>query len=301
MVKKSTMSVQSDSNVKGERLLRHSTFHVQDSFFSTTCDLAEGPVWYNGLLWWVDIEAGRLLNSDGGGFEAPFSIGAALPCTSGRWLLAEEDGFSIWDLKGDPQRFWTRPDVSSDYRFNDAKVAPDGSVWAGTLKRGTLTGDCAFYRLDADLQVHAELTGVGLCNGLDWFADRFYFTDTGAQTIYVHGHNPKQVFAKIEQGYPDGMTVDADGHVWAAIWGEGKVLCLDAESAEVIATVTVPAPHVSSCCFGGSDLGTLYITTARQGLSAEQLEQYPLSGSIFCCRPGVQGFETRIFNDEEIE
>jgi len=270
-------------------------------FYSIDCDLAEGPVWHDGRLWWVDIEEGWLLNSDGRVFKAPFPIGTALPCTSGRWLLAEDEGFSFWDLKGDPLRVWTRLDGCPEYRFNDAKVAPDGSVWAGTLKRGTLTGDCFFFRLTPDMEAHAEISGIGLCNGLDWFGDRFYFTDTGAQTIYVCSLNQTRVFAKIEQGYPDGMTVDAKGHVWTAIWGEGKVLCLDAESAEVIATVEVPVPHVSSCCFGGDDLGTLYITTARQGLSDEQLEQFPQSGSIFCCRPDVKGFKTRLFNDGEIK
>lgn len=270
-------------------------------FHSGTCDLAEGPVWYDGLLWWVDIESGRLLNSDGCVFKAPFSIGTALPCTSGRWLLAEEEGFSFWNLKEEPKRFWTRFERSPEYRFNDAKVAPDGALWAGLLKRGTLDGGCYFYRLAPDLAVHAQVASMGLCNGLDWFADRFYFTDTGAQTIFVHSRNQTRDFAKIKHGYPDGMTVDEKGRVWTAIWGEGKVLCLDAESAEVITTVEVPAPHVSSCCFGDDDLGTLYITTARQGLSDEQLEQYPQSGSIFCCRPGVKGFETRMFNDGEIE
>lgn len=270
-------------------------------FHSMDCDLAEGPIWHDGRLWWVDIEAGHLLNSNNDVFKAPFSIGAALPCASGRWLLAEEKGFSFWDLKGEPHRFWTRPDAEGDYRFNDAKVAPSGSVWAGSLKRGTLTGNCAFSRLGEDREVVTEFSEIGLCNGLDWFADRFYFTDTGAQTIFVCHADQTRVFAKIECGYPDGMTVDTKGQVWTAIWGEGKVLCLNADSAEVIATIDVPAPHVSSVCFGGDDLKTLYITTARQGLSDEQLKEFPQSGSIFCCRPGATGFTTRIFTDGEIK
>jgi sugar lactone lactonase YvrE len=268
-------------------------FHTKD------CDLAEGPVWHDQRLWWVDIEAGQLLNSEGDIFEAPFSIGSALPCTSGRWILAEEDGFSIWDLKENPWHFWTRPDTAPEVRFNDAKVAPDGSVWAGTLQRGTLAGDCVFYRLNPDFEVTAEISGIGLCNGLDWFGDHFYYTDTGAQTVLVRNETQTRIFAKIEQGYPDGLTVDRAGNIWLAIWGEGQVIGLHAETAEVIATIEVPVPNVSSCCFGGDDLETLYITTARQGLSDKQLEQAPLSGSIFCCRPGAKGFETRTFNDGE--
>ncbi len=265
--------------------------HVAD------CELAEGPVWHGRSLWWVDIEAGRLLNSNGDVFKAPFSIGAALPCKNACWLLAEEEGFSIWNLTEEPRRFWTRPDAGPKYRFNDAKVAPDGSVWAGTLKRGSMEGNCKYYRLKPNLEVTEDITEIGLANGLDWFENRFYYTDTGAQTVYVRDGNQTRIFANIEQGYPDGLTVDQVGNVWLAIWGEGKVICLHSETAKVIAMIDLPVPNVSSCCFGGNDLETLYITTARQHLSDEQLEQYPQSGSIFCCRPGARGFEARVFNN----
>lgn len=270
-------------------------------YFSATCNLAEGPVWYSGLLWWVDIEAGRLMNSSGAVYEAGFSVGAALPCEDGRWLLAEEDGFSFWDLNTPPQRFWQLPVKSPDYRFNDAEVAPDGSVWAGSLKRGALEGGCTFYRLDPSLKVSAKICEVGLCNGMDWFGDRFYFADTGAQTVYVRTAGKTGVFNRFKQGYPDGLTVDVNGNVWVALWGEGRVVCLAAETGAMLTSVEVPAAHVSSCCFGGADLETLYITTARQGLCEEQLSQFPESGGLFCVRPGVKGFQKRAFNNGAIQ
>ncbi len=266
-------------------------------------ELAEGPVWHEGCLWWVDLEVGSLHNSEGQSYHAPHSIGAALPCTSGCWLLAEEGGFSFWHLRGGaPQRFWTRPERSPKYRFNDAKVAPDGTVVAGSLQRGTLEGDCSYYELSESLKVVKVRGGVGLCNGIDWDVARdcIYFTDTGAQAIYrcpTGQWDEAGVFASFEEGYPDGLCVDAEGNVWVALWGAGRVVCIEGSGERILHRVEVPVPNVSSCCFGGADMDTLYITTAREGMSLEQLGESPLSGSIFACQTIQRGVPTRVFND----
>lgn len=277
-----------------------------DLIYSSNCDLGEGPIWHKGLLWWVDIESGRLLNSANETFSAPRSIGAAVPCESGRWLLAEEEGLSFWDLTNEPELFWRRPSASPAYRFNDAKVGPAGTLVAGSLKRGTLDGNCAYYQLNTNGEVKEIISNVALCNGLDWSPDGkiFYFADTGERCVYscpVDTWGKGNVLFQPETGYPDGMCIDTDGHIWVAIWSASVVVRVDGKTGKELARIEVPVPHVSSCCFGGEDLRTLFITTARTGLEPEALERYPESGSVFQCVPGAKGLETKIFNDGEIK
>ena len=96
-------------------------------------------------------------------------------------------------------------------------------------------------------------------------------------------------------GAPDGMCIDSAGMLWIAHWGGGNISCWHPESGELLAKIAVPAPLVTSCCFGGTNLDTLYITTARMGLNKNQLKQYPLSGSVFCAKPVVKGIKPNIF------
>jgi sugar lactone lactonase YvrE len=94
----------------------------------------------------------------------------------------------------------------------------------------------------------------------------------------------------------DGMTIDCNDNLWVAQWGGGGVYCYNPYTGDLLTKIVVPAPHVASCAFGGDKLDTLYITTARAGLSEEQLEEYPLSGSVFCCKPGAKGVPANCFH-----
>jgi sugar lactone lactonase YvrE len=96
-------------------------------------------------------------------------------------------------------------------------------------------------------------------------------------------------------GAPDGMTIDAEGNLWVALWGGFGVGCWDPATGRMIRKVEVPAPHVSSCAFGGGDLRTLFITTARSGLTEAQLAQYPLSGGLFAADTGARGLPPHHF------
>ena len=98
-------------------------------------------------------------------------------------------------------------------------------------------------------------------------------------------------------GAPDGMTIDSNDRLWVAQWGGYGVYCYDPYTGELLAKVEVPVPNVASCAFGGKKMDTLYITTARAGLSEEQLQKYPLSGSVFSCKPGVKGVKANSFGE----
>src|SRR5690606_37952572 len=105
----------------------------------------------------------------------------------------------------------------------------------------------------------------------------------------------EHVILRFENEMPDGMCVDSEGMLWVGFWGGSRVGRYDPDNGSHLADIRIPAPHVTSCCFGGEDLKTLYVTTARSGLSDEELEQFPLSGSLFVCEPGVSGMEATSF------
>ena len=101
-----------------------------------------------------------------------------------------------------------------------------------------------------------------------------------------------------EMGSPDGMTIDAEGNLWIALWGGSVVSCWNPATGELLRTIRVPAKNVTSCAFGGDDLGTLFITTARQGTNEQELKKFPHAGGVFQTRPGVKGVEAFFFKGE---
>jgi sugar lactone lactonase YvrE len=192
-------------------------------------------------------------------------------------------------------------DLEADVRFNDGAVAPDGSFWAGTLSH-TRDDAGALFRIDSDHQVASVLEGVSISNGMDWSGSdgRQVYVDSGPGTITILNGGPddaggwrlraREPFfdASSIQGGPDGLTIDATGYAWVAIWGGGRVIRLS-PAGEIVAEVRVPAPHTSSVAFGGADLRDLFITTARENLDDDQLARFPLSGSVFRWRSTTVG------------
>lgn len=195
-----------------------------------------------------------------------------------------------------------------DNRFNDGKCDPAGRFWAGTMSTVGDKNAGALYRYDADSSIHKMVENVSISNGIVWSLDKtkMYYVDTPTQKVMVYDYNNltgeisnAKVAVEIpnEMGSPDGMTIDAEGNLWVALWGGFAVTCWNPETGELIQTVKVPAKNVTSCAFGDADLGTLYITTAREGNNGEELEKYPLSGGVFKFRPGVKGVDAFFFKD----
>lgn len=277
-------------------------------------ELAEGPVWHDGALWWVNIPAGELHRvgvspaGAAGGHERREigrMLGAAVPVAgeAGRWLLAAQDGFAWLDwATGATTPILDPPARAVETRFNDGKCDPAGRFWAGTLHLRGEEDRAALYVLDGGLRVREAVSPVSLSNGLAWSGDgaTMYYIDTPTRRVDAFDFDAatgaisrrRGVFDLSEQGldgYPDGMTIDAGDRLWVATWGASAVLCIDPKSGRLVEQVRVPATQVSSCCFGGAGLDELFITTAAQGLPAEQRAAQPHAGGIFRARPGVKG------------
>jgi sugar lactone lactonase YvrE len=182
--------------------------------------------------------------------------------------------------------------------MNDAKCDPEGRLFAGSMSTsGGFTG--SLFRVDADLEVIHLIGDVGISNGLAWSSDRgsLFYVDSALGSIdrfsydLASGHiSDRTVVVRIDPGFgaPDGLCIDTEDHLWVAVFGGGVVRRYD--PAGILSDeLELPAPNVTSCCFGGPGFDELYVTTAREGMSEADLDRNPLSGSVFRFRLGVTG------------
>jgi len=150
------------------------------------------------------------------------------------------------------------------------------------------------------------LDDVTVSNGIAWTKDKktMYYVDSYLRRIDAFDYDDadgaitnRRVVVTIPEGggSPDGIALDEEGNIWAALWGANAVGRFDPRTGKLLQKIEVPAPNVSSCAFGGKNLDTLYITTARGELSKAQLEAYPLSGGLFSAKPGVKGMPAEFF------
>jgi sugar lactone lactonase YvrE len=263
----------------------------------------EGPVWSErwGGLRWVDLLAGDVLSLEPDGSVARrhvASVVAALrPRRAGGAVLGLERGFALEDADGtvtELGELWRSPRV----RMNEGGCDPHGRFYCGSMAYDKERGAGALYRLDPDRSTHVVLDGVTVSNGLDWSPDgtRAYYNDTDTQRIDVFdydgaaGLSGRRPLTEVP-GRPDGLTVDAEGGVWVALSGGGRVHRYTPEG-RLDAVVELPVAKVTACAFGGPGLRELFITTSRDGLPPGV---EPQAGSLFRAAPGVAGLPVREF------
>ena len=285
-------------------------------------ELGEGPAWdaQAGNLYFVDIHVGDLhLFHPADGMRRTVNLGeplgCAVPSRSGYLLLALRSGFATLDLDS-PLLPEEEPGVIPladpelhlpGNRFNDGKCDSRGRFLAGTMDDAEQEASGSLYSYAPGGALKTLLTGLRISNGLTWSPDSqtFYFIDTPTRLVMAYDYDldtgsidrPRPVIHIPEKiGWPDGMTSDMEGMLWVALWGGGMVTRWNPVTSQMLAAYPLPARNVTSCIFGGADLTDLYITSARKGMTAAQLEEAPLSGGLFCIRTEVRGMPTFAFD-----
>jgi sugar lactone lactonase YvrE len=278
-------------------------------------DVAESPSWdvVHDALAWVDIykQSVHLLNSNTGSdrvINVAQSVGAVAPAGKG-WLILALRGGS-WLLQPGTGELLCLAKIrerAADALMNDGKCDPEGRFGAGSTTISETPGAGTLYRLTPDQTVEIVLPGVTLSNGLDWSPDGrvIYYIDIALHRIdtFRYGHDGhvsgRQPSVEIPRtaGMPDGLTVDADGHIWVALW-DGSALRRYSPHGVLEEKVPLPVSQVTSCAFGGPDWEELFITGASWGLDADRLRGEPHAGAIFAMRPAVGGLPTRQFRGE---
>ncbi|PTH88768.1 calcium-binding protein [Streptomyces sp. A244] len=253
-------------------------------------ELGEGPTWdaAAGRLLWIDILGSRLHSYDPATGHRTVRrteqhIGAVKPRAGGGLVLNLRDGIGLLDP--DDRFRWLHHEPVPGRRANDAAIAPDGALWAGTMRYDEAPGGGTLSRVTGEGTVEVVLDDVAVSNGTGWSPDGrlMYYIDTPTRRVDVFDHadgrlSGRRTLAVIEEdaGFPDGLTVDAEGCVWVALW-QGSAVRRYTPGGELDRVIELPVPLVTACAFGGPDLTDLYITTARTGLT----EPPALAGSLF--------------------
>jgi sugar lactone lactonase YvrE len=270
-------------------------------------ELGEGPVWDGraACLYFVDILRGHVQRFDPATralrtFHVNQSVGALALTETNDLLLAVGNGFARLDLESGGVTMVAEVEAHRpDLRMNDGSCDRAGRFWAGTMALDERPGEGALYRLDRNGHVETMLGSVTISNGIDWTDDdrRMYFIDTPTHSIDVFDFDAtagaitnRRTFARIPPsvGAPDGLTVDAEGGVWVALWG-GSAVHRYAPDGAVDYMIRLPTTYPTSCAFGGADLQDLYITTATIALRPLERDRQPHAGGLFRCRPGQTG------------
>jgi len=271
--------------------------------------VGESPLWHprERRLYWVDIHGRKVHRFDpDSGCNETFNLPDLVTCLAfrknGGLLLTLRKNFAFFNP--DSRKLELLAAVESGKpgnRFNDGRVDPQGRFWAGTI--GDPAWDApvgSLFRLDPD-QTVTEMLGQLVCsNGTAWSPDgrTMYHTESFRYTIFAYDFDAatgsptnRRVFAEVDRklgAFPDGLCVDSGGFLWSNQVGIGRVVRYD-PAGKIVSQILLPVPRAVGCMFGGDDLETLFITSARETMTPRQIADAPLSGGIFAVKPGAKG------------
>ncbi|WP_159570827.1 SMP-30/gluconolactonase/LRE family protein [Curtobacterium sp. 18060] len=271
--------------------------------------LAESIVWDPSaqLLRWADITLGTLVTAQSDGTVVstvllPPPLASFQPRASGGFVAALGDTVVVTDEHGVVERELTRVEhATAGLRFNEGKCDPFGRFLVGSMNLTTGEPDGALYSVEADGATRVLRGGFGVTNGFEWSDDGtvMYVTDTSASTIYRGSYGPDGELGELEPfvvGHAhDGLVRDDEGCSWSAVYGGGRVERYGPDGSH-LETVELPTPNVTSVAFGGPDMSTLFVASARENLTEEQLEEHPSSGAILAVPTRVHGFPANTFS-----
>lgn len=273
-------------------------------FDPTPCRLGEGPLWHPmlGQLFWFDILECRLYTRSAAGqrhWQFSEMVSAAGWVDDATLLVASETALFRFDLQtGDRTDLVALETGNPLTRSNDGRADPQGGFWIGTMAKDEAVGAGAIYRWYRG-ELRRLYPGISIPNAICFTPDgrHAHFTDTVTQQVMKVALDaqgwpvePPQVWLDLRADglYPDGAVIDADGTMWLAQWGAFRVAAYDVQG-RFVTEVKFGAAQTSCPAFGGSELGTLFCTSATKSLSAAHLAAHPDSGKVFAATPGAKG------------
>ena len=279
----------------------------------TGCVLGEGPLWSpsEGVLWWIDIKRAKLhrYNPKTGNtrrMDLPIRASVLALC-NGDLLLAGDREVGLYDPE--TEAYERKVALSAEgpgIRTNDGGLAPDGAFWVGVMHDAEKHVAGRFYRIGPDFSVSLVNAPRVMVTNLAQFSNdgrTFYTSDSVEQEILAYDHDPetgrlsdRRVFATTTAlgGYPDGGAMDAEGALWVCLWDAGRLVRYRPDG-RIDRQVELPVSRPTSCTFGGPDLTTLYITSARIGIDGEALMAQSMAGGLFALEVEVPGRRQRSF------
>ncbi len=279
--------------------------------------LGEGSIWNHKTheLWWIDIE-GRALHiynpktKNHRVIDVKHRIGTVVPSQDGlSAIVALQTGVWNLNLETEAMTFIVSPESdTSNIRLNDGKCDPAGRFWVGSMHLKQTKYEAALFRIEANHNIQKMQDSVTISNGIIWSLDEktMYYIDTDRGNVRAYNYekstgkitNERVVITVSDTlGYPDGMTIDSEGMLWIALWNGNCVSRWNPNTGELLQKIEVPAHNISSCAFGGENLDVLYITSAREDMTEEELKEKPLSGGVFTVVPGVKGVKSYFFGE----
>jgi sugar lactone lactonase YvrE len=277
--------------------------------------VGESPVWHEEeqSLYWIDIQGKQIhcfhpASGANQSFPLPEIVTSLAPRAAGGFVLTLKRQFATFNPRTSQLELLGEVEGNlPNNRFNDGKCDPQGRFWTGTMDAlhwsapaGTL------FCMDTNQTITPMQSNVVCSNGLGWSPDgrTFYYTESFRYAIFAYDFEPasgrisnRRSFASFDVnrgGFPDGMTVDSEGFVWSNVVGLGQIQRYDPRG-RLERIVQLPAPRATDCTFGGPDLKTLYVTTARETMTPDQLAAAPLSGSLFAVDCEVRGLPSTPF------
>ena len=284
--------------------------------YAASNKLGEAAIWHaaSKRLLWIDLYDPKLFIHDPATGEtliravklkAP--LGAIVATTNPKLLVVSHaEGLSSLNIKTGATKLFARPEQDrGDIIYNDCKVDRFGRLWAGSSHAKEIDARGALWCVLPSGKCFLGDVGFAVSNGPAFSLDGkvMYFNDSVGKKTFAYDISAKDPFPRNrrvlisythEEGMPDGLTVDTDGNLWVAHWGGARITQFSKTGIR-LRHIEIPAPHVTTVGFGGEGYSTLYITTAREGLSPDALELWPQSGDLFGLKPGISGVPEPLF------
>jgi len=276
--------------------------------------LGESPVWdsQNGWLYFVDISAGKIHRLLSSGkvetlYQSTAQVGALALTDRGNLIFTEDAGAALLNIEsGVVYSRTVAVDPTPGYRFNDGACDPQGRFISGLMGTDPRLKAGRLYRYNPSLDPKLIHQNMALPNGLAWSEDKetLFFVDSVACSVFQAEYSPDGVLGKVtlfaetpaDLGRPDGIAIDKEGGLWICQFNGGCLLYYD-RYGQLSDSITMPVPRPTSCCFGGENLETLFITTARFAMTPEELIRYPDAGDLYAVRPKIAGIPRYLFRE----